>query len=99
MKTQTCRQHSLHHITFRSHLQLGKLLCFVAGVLSIDELGEEELVELGALSMRQTAIINEGEGLGSVLVKGNVRSTFLKIAGSGKAGPKKGTSSRAVTDT
>lgn len=32
-----------------SHLQLGKLLSLVAGVLCIDELGEEELTQLWAL--------------------------------------------------
>ena len=32
-----------------SHLQLSELLSLVAGVLCIDELGEEELSELGAL--------------------------------------------------
>lgn len=32
-----------------SHLEHGKLLSLVAGVLCIDELGEEELVELEAL--------------------------------------------------
>lgn len=35
--------------THRSHLKLGKLLCFVAGVLCIDELGKEEFTELRAL--------------------------------------------------
>lgn len=35
------------------HLQLGKLLSFVAGVLCINELGEEELAELWALSGEQ----------------------------------------------
>ncbi len=32
-----------------SHLKFGKLLSLVAGVLCIDKLGEEELVELSAL--------------------------------------------------
>lgn len=35
--------------SFSSHLKLGKLLSLVAGVLCIDELGEEELSELWAL--------------------------------------------------
>ncbi len=40
--TQFALQHS-------SHLKLGKLLSLVAGVLRVDELGEEKLTELGAL--------------------------------------------------
>lgn len=47
-------------ITSRSHLQLGKLLRLVAGVLGIDELGEEELVEVGAL--RKKAMSDNGRG-------------------------------------
>lgn len=43
----TALRHSLHCNS--SHLQLGKLLSLVAGVLGIDELGEEELMELEAL--------------------------------------------------
>lgn len=39
-------QFALQH---SSHLKLGKLLSLVAGILCIDELGEEELTELRAL--------------------------------------------------
>lgn len=41
-------QFSLQH---SSHLQLGKLLSFVAGILCINELSEEELAELWALKV------------------------------------------------
>lgn len=107
VRTHICIAHTRTHtrshsygsvcITCCSHLQLGKLLSLVAGVLGIDELGEEELVELGALGKRQTAIMNEGEE--HLRRNGEMLPTFLKMAGSGRAGPKKGTSSRAVTDT
>lgn len=51
----------------------------------------------GTRGPEQTAIMSEGEE--SLPQTGKMLPTFLKMAGSGKAGPKKGTSSRAVTDT
>lgn len=42
------------------HLQLGELLGLVAGVLRVDELGEEELAELQAL--RKAIEDEEGGG-------------------------------------
>lgn len=35
-----------------AHLQLGELLSFVAGILRVDQLGEQELLEIGALGTR-----------------------------------------------
>lgn len=87
-----------------SHLQLGKLLGFVAGVLRINELSEEELAELRALKEVNKERQSQSD-VRCLLLQGNggfdcVRLlTFLKMAGSGRAGPKKGTSSLAVTDT
>lgn len=79
-----------------AHLQLGELLGLVAGVLGVDELGEQELLELGALRG------GSGAGwapMGLFCGRHPGALTFLKTAGSGSGGPKKGTSSRAVTDT
>lgn len=41
-------------IAYSSHLELGKLLSLVAGILCINELGEEEFVELEALRKTNT---------------------------------------------